>query len=673
MWNPSVVKKCVIRGYMPLLICGTGTTGTTYKNYGSHIADYKKFDPFGGGISTLNFNLQFLFEEYTKHRNTWSRSNQDLELVRYRGCQFKIYRHPTCDFFVQYNRKYPFQDSQLTGPKLHPANMMLTRKKTIIKSFKTQPKGRSTKTIRIRPPTLFTDKWYFQKDLAKVPLLNLGVSIGNLRFPFCRPQTDNTCIYFQVFSNLFSNMLSIHPDQLQTNYNKIINLLRSHWQETQSTGTLSNFQNPWRIPTVFNTFKTEEHIKDPPISTTGTNANKKPVPSTFSYTRPNSLWGDYIYTEKMIDSFQNNAKNYYSARKGQGTYSASEYLNHKTGIFSPIFFSRQRLSPDFPGFYTEVIYNPQNDRGIGNKVWIDSCVKQDAKWTPGALKYPIVDVPLWMAFMGYIDYVTKASNSPGYWKECRITIICPYTEPPLYNPEDVDQGYVPYDYTFGDGKMPDGASYIPIDYRFKWYPCAFHQQNFQNDMAQCGPFAYDGSEKSAVLSAKYKFTFYFGGNPISEQTIKDPAQQPTYPFPDTSGQPPTVQVTDPSLINEGYFFKRWDIRRGIFGEKAIKRVSAQQIFTEFLADKPKRSRLEVPAIAEEGSSSQRERYQIWSPATSSASRESKKSQEETPETPELKQQLIRHIQEQNHIKSKLQQLVKQLVKTQCHLHAPIFP
>ncbi len=118
----------MVRGYIPLLICGTGTTGTTYRNYGSHISDYKKFDPFGGGFSTMQFTLSTLYDEYQKHRNTWSKSNVDLELVRYKGCSFRLYREKDCDFIFRYNRKPPFTDSQLTGPSLH-AGMLMTRKK----------------------------------------------------------------------------------------------------------------------------------------------------------------------------------------------------------------------------------------------------------------------------------------------------------------------------------------------------------------------------------------------------------------------------------------------------------------------------------------------------------------------------------------------------------------
>lgn len=665
---------------MPLLICGTGTTGTTYKNYGTHTDDYKKYDPFGGGISTLKFSLKFLYDEYCKHRNTWSRSNQELELVRYRGCSFKLYRHSTCDFFVNYDRKGPFTDSQLTGPKLHPANMLMSRKRVIVKSYKTYPKGRATKVFRVRPPTLLTDKWYFQKDMCNTTLLTVGASIGNLRFPFCSPQTDNCCIYFQVFTSMHQNAMSISADYLETNYNRIINYLKSHWHEDMRKGTITNYKEPDRMGTVFNTFKTEEHIKEPPIKpqTSATDQtsgyNKYYTGGPYSYDKVNSLWGDYIYTNGIIDAFQQNATKYYESRRGgHPSFLSSKYLNHKTGIFSPIFLARQRLSPDFPGFYQEVIYNPNTDKGIGNKVWIVPCTQQDNMWNPNSKSsYPIVDIPLWMCFLGYSDYVAKASKSPGHWKEVRLVIISPYTQPPLYNPNSRDQGYVPFDSNFGEGKMPDGQPYIPIEYRFSWYICMFHQQNIMNDFAQSGPFAYDGSEKSAVLSARYKFTFYFGGNPIPQQTIKDPCTQPTYPFPDPSGQPATVQVEDPSKLDERFYFKRWDIRRGIFGQKAIKRMSAEQVYDEFLTGEPKRPRLEVPPVADEDYNSEETRSTVSSKSPRTTTKRYQEKEKETT-TPQLKQQLLVNIQEQKRIKSQLKELCQQLVKTQCHLNAPIYP
>nr|UGV44537.1 MAG: ORF1 [Torque teno virus] len=669
-WNPSVVRKCVVTGYIPLLICGTGTTGTTYRNYGSHINDYKKYDPFGGGISTMQFSLEVLYDEYVKHRCNWSRSNKDLELVRYLGSSFKLYRHPSCDFIFKYNRKPPFAETQITGATLHPGILMTQRKKKIIQSYKTRPRGRPTKRVIIKPNTLFTDKWYFQKDICKLPLVSIAASACNLRFPFCSPQTANTCIYFQVLSKRYNTSLSIAPDYPRVNWNALTNYLDSHIKatyEAQKKGTLDNYQDRNRLGVVFNTFKTEEHIRDPNFKTfKNTNTTTQ---GTNTYNNYDSLWGDYIYNKSIVEGFKQNASNYFEARKGT-VVTSTQYLNHKTGLFSPIFLSQSRLSPDFPGFYTEVIYNPALDKGIGNKIWMDWCTKNDSTFSEGSSKLVVEDVPLWAALTGYSDYCRKHYQDRGVLKEARLTVICPYTQPPLTDKDNTAAGFIPYDYTFGNGLMPDGQPYIPIEYRFKWYPCMFHQQNLMNDIVQSGPFAYQGDEKSVVLTAKYKFKFLFGGNPIFQQTIKDPCKQPTFQLPEPGGLPRNVQIENPQLIDEGSYFRAWDIRRGIFGHKAIKRMCEQPLAADFITGPPKRSKFEVPAIADADCNSREQKFHPWSEEMQ-RSQESQQSEEEETSPQILQQRLKQQLQEQKHIKCQIEYLIKQLVKTQYHLHAPI--
>ncbi|BAB61607.1 hypothetical protein TTV8_gp4 [Torque teno virus 8] len=671
-WNPSVVRKCVVTGYIPLLICGTGTTGTTYKNYGSHAADYKKYDPFGGGYSTMQFTLETLFDEWVKHRCTWSRSNKDLELVRYLGGSFTLYRHPKCDFIFRYNRKPPFKDTQITGPSLHPGILMTRRKKKIIKSFLTRPRGRATKRVRFKPPTLYTDKWYFQKDICNLPLVNIAASACSLRFPFCSPQTDNTCVNFQVLSKRFNTMLSISPDYPKKNYDSFVKTYlknaQEHWNQNKK-GTLDNYNDPNRLLTVFNTFKTEEHLYDPSAKETKNTTNTDAAGN--KYNTVTSLWGDYIYKETVVDNFINNAKNYFESRKGNIVMS-NEYLNHKTGLYSPIFLSNSRLSPDFPGFYIDVLYNPANDKGIGNKIWMDWCTKNDSTWRDTPQKLPVVDIPLWAALLGYSDYCTKYFNDKGLIKEARLTIICPYTQPPLTDPENVDMGFIPYDFNFGNGVMPDGTPYIPIECRMKWYPCMFHQQNFMNSIVSCGPFAYQGDEKSVVLTAKYKFNFLFGGNPTPEQTIKDPCQQPTFEMPGSSGLPRDVQIEDPQLLHEGYYFRAWDLRRGLYGEKAIKRMREQPIPPEFFAGPPKKSRFEVPANVADDYSSKEQKWHPW-PDSPGAEAQSSDEEEKEVQTPILQHQLREHLREQKVLKSQIKFVIKQLMKTQSHLHVPYYP
>lgn len=653
----------MISGYLPLLICGTGTTGTTYKNYGSHASDYKQYDPFGGGFSTLQFTLETLFEEYEKLHNNWSRSNVDLELVRYLGAEFKLYRGTDVDFIFTYNRKPPFTDSQITGASLHPGVLMTKKRKRILPSFKTRPKGHTTTRVKIRPPTLFVDKWYFQKDLSTIPLLTVGATTASLRFPFCSPQTDNPCVYFLVLNKFYNTRMSIQATHLETNYTSLMDQLKNKFGTPKGTP----ITNEERLGTVFNTFKTQEHIKNPEYTQYKYKDTDTPFENSF-YKKNNSLWGDLVYKKDIVDGMKTNAANMYQSR-ALSTYTGSQYLNFKTGMYSAIFLSDQRLSPDYPGLYMTVIYNPANDKGVGNKVWFDWCTKQDTTWKDTPARVPIVDVPLWAALNGYSDYCAKYFHHAGVVKEGRLTIISPYTQPPLTDKDNTDMGFIPYDFNFGNSKMPDGNSYIPIEYRFNWYPCMFHQQNLMNDIVQSGPFAYHGDVKSCTLVTKYKFKFLFGGNPIPQQTIKDPSKQPDWPIPGTGTLPRTVQIADPRLLHEGYYFRAWDLRRGLFGEKAIKRMSAESLTSDFITGPPKRSRFEVPAIASGDSPLQERKCPLWWQSEQETTSQESEEEQKTPKT--IEQQLKLQLFEQKQIKWQLQYMFKQLVKTQHHLHVPI--
>ncbi len=610
----------------------------------------------------MMFTLQNLFEELQKCRNSWSRTNDNLELIRYKGCKFTLYRSPKADFIVQYNRKQPFVDSQLSAPYLHPGMAMLRKRKKIVPSYETKPKGKSTVKFRVPPPTLFNDRWYFQRDFCKLPLLTIGASVASLRFPFCSPQTDNICIHFQVLSPLFYNALSITHPYPENLWNSIQQRLSARWSNPGTDTKIGPYG------TVFNTFYTQEHIQHPAAKDYKEIERNNPN----YYTKLNSLWGDHVYKSTIIEAMRQNQINMYQGR-GNQTFTESAFLNFKTGCYSAIFLSQSRLSPDFPGLYMDVVYNPANDAGVGNKVWVDWCTKNDSNFDTSRTNLAIEDIPLWAALLGYTDYCTKYFKTPGFRKEARLTIICPYTKPPLTDKDNTVKGFVPYDYNFGNTKMPDGNGYIPIEYRFKWYPCMFHQQNFMNDIVQCGPFAYKGTEKSVTLTAKYKFFFLFGGNPTPQQAIKDPCKQPDFPIPGTSGQPPRLQVTNPKLLNEGYFFKAWDLRRGLFGAKAIKRMQQQQINAEFFTGPPKRPRFQIPAMQEDASDSLVSKRHPWETESETQSETEKEASQETSPTTTIQFRLQQQLREQKQLGRTVQSIIKQLVKTQYHLHAPIYP
>ena len=100
----------------------------------------------------MRFNMRILYDQFKRHLNFWTHTNQDLDLVRYKGCTMTFYRHPEVDFIVKFNRKPPFLDTIVSAPAMHPGMLMTTKHKILVKSFKTKPKGKGTVKVRIRPP-----------------------------------------------------------------------------------------------------------------------------------------------------------------------------------------------------------------------------------------------------------------------------------------------------------------------------------------------------------------------------------------------------------------------------------------------------------------------------------------------------------------------------------------
>ncbi len=78
--------------------------------------------PGGGGFGAELFSLKYLYQQWLARKNIWTKSNDYKDLVRYTGSVIKLYRHPTTDFVVYYNRQPPFLIEKDYYNDLHPAN-----------------------------------------------------------------------------------------------------------------------------------------------------------------------------------------------------------------------------------------------------------------------------------------------------------------------------------------------------------------------------------------------------------------------------------------------------------------------------------------------------------------------------------------------------------------------
>lgn len=633
-------------GYLPLLICGENTSG---RNFATHSDDLISNGPYGGGMTTTKFTLRILYDEHLRHLNYWTVSNEDLDLCRYLGGTFYAYRHPTVDFIVQIHTSPPFLDTPLTGPSIHPGMLMLTKNKVLIPSLKTRPNKKHKVKIRFRPPKLFQDKWYPQSELCDTTLLTIFATACDLQFPFGSPLTNNPCVNFQVLGSVYKRHLSILPDKLSS--------YETHYKT-----------NLYEVVQYYDTFQTIAQIKpsatQPGFSPSWNDIQNKVTlnESGSNQSLSNDTWylGHAYIKEKAQAAAYKIRDKYLTATRAALPALATlgdKMLEYHTGIYSSIFLSAGRSYFETLGAYTDIIYNPLVDKGIGNKLWLDPLSKEDAVLNRKQAKVLIEDIPLWAALFGYTEFAAKYTGDSAITANYRLTIRCPYTDPMLTDTNNEDQGFVPYSKNFGNGKMPGGSANVPLTMRIRWYPILFHQLEWLEEMIQSGPFAYKGDEKSCVLAIKYIFRWKWGGNPVSHQIVRNPCKGGS----GSRREPRSIQAADPKYITPRLSFHSWDFRRGLFGSASIKRMSEESKAPVYPTGPPrKRPRKDTDPYEsgqEENSLSRHLQLQPWVHSSQEA-----QSEEETQVSTNLQEQLLQQLRDQQQLRQHLQSLASQVLK-----------
>nr|UYW66179.1 ORF1 [Torque teno virus 17] len=679
-WNPPYVRRCYIKGVMPVVICGQHRSSF---NYAIHSDDYQlQVLPFGGGMSTITMSLKVLYDEFTRHLNRWSYPNDQLDLCRYRGCTLRVYRDTSVDYIMTFDTIPPMKMNELTAPNTHPGMLMLQKQKILIPSWKTRPKGKKYKRVKIHPPKMFEDKWYSQSDLCPVPLVSLRFTAASFQYPFCSPQTNTPITTFQV---------------LQFNYNTVIG-----YPNQTNTSEQTTFEK-WLYgsPTHYQAFATEAHLRpraytptgkkitndlqNPTCSWDGTKTTYKVEATTyknwenwwrcdFYASKADSLYGYCSFTPKddtgiqNITTIRNNNFKYLTTWDDShpshinSTYtnaSFSEYEYH-CGWFSSMFISPHRYQLQFRTAYFDCTYNPLNDHGKGNMMWFQYLTKPTTEFDAVKCRYVLKDIPLWAMAHGYSDYIdSQLGPTQDHETVGLVCVICPYTRPRLYNNEKPTWGYVFYDSLFGQGKMPDGTSQISRFWAQRWRVYLGFQEQVLNDLSNSGPWAYRDEYHSTTLTMGYTFKFNWGGDMMFPQVIKNPCSN-TGLAPGTDRQRRDVQVIDPLTVGPQWVFHPFDIRRGLYNPKAIKRVSEKPIDDEPYIKLPKRPRFITASEfqGQEGSSYSGE-------GKSELSEE--ESETEVQETT-VQRQLRVQLREQQLIGKQLRELWVQLAKTQSNTH-----
>lgn len=350
-------------------------------------------------------------------------------------------------------------------------------------------------------------------------------------------------------------------------------------------------------------------------------------------------------------------------------------FDYYTGMYCSIFLSSGRSNPEVKGSYTDISYNPLTDKGVGNMIWIDWLSKPDSVYDPRKSKCLLKDFPMWCMVYGYADYCRKVTGDSAILLDCRVVIRCPYTYPQLIRHNNDNWGFVPYSENFGLGRMPGGNPNPSTRMRLHWYPMLLHQMEVLECLAQTGPFAYHGDERKTVLTAKYKFRWKWGGNPVFQQVLRDPCTGGAV-APHTSRHPRAIQVFDPKHQAPEYLFHKWDFRRGLFSTKGIKRVSEQPTHDEFLTGRSKRPKKDTGAPLQEEEQKEDSHFRLpqlrpWLPSSQETQSQSEEEQQTGSTT--IQEQLQQQLQQQRFMGIQLRNVCLQLARVQAgHSLHPVF-
>ncbi len=593
-WQPDSIKKCKIIGYSCLVLGAEGRQYCCYTNQADTYVPPKA--PGGGSFGCELITLKWLFSQYIAHNNIWTASNQWLDLCRYTGCTIKLFRHPTVDFAIFYDRQPPFDIDKLTYTELQPQNILLKRKRRILLSRAAKPWGKPYIKLKIKPPKQMSTKWFFQQDFCQYGLVKLCASACDFSYPSIGPLAAST-------------ILTIYS--LDINFYNI-----SNWAATKQTA----YYPYGTAPTVYYKYAIKGTLSD--TQTIGNNfgTGKQAYYSSINYT---TGW----FNKNLI---------------GGITYTDQEA--HQKTAAQPLIVLR---------------YNPDLDDGVGNEIYLTSLFSTHYDKPSVTENYHLNNLPLWMAFYGYWDFLKTTSKDKGIMNTHMFIVKCKALKP-ISQPSA--QSYYPIiDRAFVDGKWPFDE-YVTEQERTLWYPTAEHQTQTINSIVKSGPYVpkLDNLRYSTwQLNYNYKFFFKWGGPQTTDPPVEDPCTRKKYPVPDTFKQ--AVQISDPEKLIPQSILHSWDFRRGFVTQTALKRMSENlpidSTFSSDNTETPKKKRRitkELPHTKEKEEEIKECLLSLCEEPTCQ-------------ETQNLQQFIKEQQQQQQHLRKNILKLLTYLKKDQLHM------
>nr|UGV36429.1 MAG: ORF1 [TTV-like mini virus] len=531
-WQPERIRKCRIQGMLCLFQAGAERYSYNYTLYKESTVPERQ--PGGGGWSIQKLSLNDLYIENKKLLNWWTKSNKDYNLVRYQGCKFRFYRQPETDYVVNYQISYPFETGKFHYPSAHPERLLMYNKKIIVPSLATSPLLKKTYiTKRIKPPKEFENKWYFQQEFCRFPLIMLTTAACDLQNYFISPQAQSNNIeLYSLNTDVFSHKNFRVNDHLTFGYNPnaLFYLYGSKDYKTQNDLQRSNLIYLGRT-TVYDAG--EEIKSNEDFGGTGYTFNKWGSPFNFNY-----INGDYqLWMSK----------------------------DQPTEALKKDNWSKDKFTEYTRPIIRKCRYNPMKDTGEGNVAkWLRNDILESGWTTNPGPDLTISGFPLWILLWGWYDYTQKAKLVQKVDTDWMLVIHSPFISPPMQAYVFVSESWVN-----GNGPYNLPRNEVPIELRDNWYPSFQYQKEAIETILSCGP-AVCKNNSQIQAHTHYSFYFKWGGAPQYLEHPYDPCSQPTYAIPRNQLQAPEIENPETDFTKELY---RFDFRRDMLTKKGAERIT----------------------------------------------------------------------------------------------------
>nr|UGV39619.1 MAG: ORF1 [TTV-like mini virus] len=545
-YNPPHIRKLKIKFTIPLFICTSETVSRNFSMYFYEIAPH--YQPSGGGFSVICFTYAAMYQLFTKVLAFWTQSNDTLPLIRYTGCNIKLFNSYHTDYITTYHNCGPMKPNLITYNATHPHALQLNNRRKIMPCIKDRPRKRPYTKLKIKPRSEMTNRWFFQSEINEQPLLILQTSAMSLDRMFANSNSLSTTI---GFTSINTEFFQFHNFKLESTQGYSPSDQKWIWALENGTPDITKEK-------VINlTFlgTTELYTEGKPIKKVIRPNGETWGKTIERYLVSNADWGNPFspkYLTQEVTVLYTNMSPHTLTERWKNADQNTEIGN---GVFQ---------TPTKP-LLTECRYNPYADNG-DNHIFLESINKREQHpWQqPTDPKLEGTNLPIWLSTFGFIDW-QKNRLGDSADLDFVMLIVSNHITPKM-------GFYLPIDEDFLKGRspfQPEETRPFITDQRH-WQPKVRFQTRTINTIASCGPSTIK-LPRQVTAEAHARCTFYFklGGCAPHVSTIEDPKKQPTYPTPNNFLQQPSLQ--NPAYPAESFLYN-FDYRRGSLTATAINRM-----------------------------------------------------------------------------------------------------